>query len=128
MIYRRTIARQLPRNITPRVPVAVLSLHTALPAYPPAPVLCLPTSYILLSLQKKKHQFPKFPMRRALSLADLRWRATGPASILIADYSASSSNAQSLTDASSCHKNTYRIRFAHVSRLIFNGKRNGNII
>lgn len=48
-----------------RGPAAVLSLHTALPvrSLPPhsRPVLCLPTSYILLSLQQKKTPISQIP-------------------------------------------------------------------
>lgn len=68
------ILRSIPRYEVLCSCTAVLSLHTALPcgdrpAPRSRPVLCLPTSYILLSLQQKKHQFPKFPKRTARSLA-----------------------------------------------------------
>lgn len=76
-----------------RGPAAVLSLHTALPVRSlPPPTPALSSAYrplIYCSLyNRKKHQFPKFPKRSALSLAaDLRWPTT--ATILIADYTAS---------------------------------------
>lgn len=97
------------------------------PPFTPRPVLCLPTSYILLSLQQKKHQFPKFPMRTALSLAaDLRW-PTGfhfdRRLQLVA-----SPTAQSLTDASSCHYRTHHTHITHVFRLIFDVWYDGNVL
>lgn len=106
LIYERNISRRIAGRFATCGPTAVLSLHTAVPVPrlpPPArPVLCLPTSYILLSLQQKKTPISQIP-EADRSLARGRPKMADTASILIADYNARRvPSAQSLTDVASC--------------------------
>lgn len=132
MIYGRFIARHIPRHHNPCVTVAVLSLHTALPVRrsPLHPSPCpLPTDLLYTALfTTEKTPISQIPdADRALSLAaDLRW-PTGfhfdRRLQLVA-----SPTAQSLTDASSCHYNSHHTRIAHVFRLIFDVRYDGNVL
>lgn len=105
LIYDQNISGLIARHFIPCGPTAVLSLHTALPVprLPPLarPVLCLPTSYILLSLQQKKTPISQIP-EADRSLARGRPKMADGFHFDRRLQRVASPCAQSLTDVASC--------------------------
>lgn len=131
LIYDQNISRHIVGRITPRAPTAVLSLHTALPVprLPPLarPVLCLPTSYILLSLQQKKTPISEIP-EADRSLARGRPKMADGFHFDRRLQRVASPCAQSLTDVASCSSNMLYTLIAHVFRLFFRVQYDGGVV